>query len=177
MVADSVVDIRGKLDLSRNDPQIICESVSTEFVAVTSETAVPTRSYSAYEEAEPLNGNGYYSTSVEPPSLDELPLDGVDDLPPPFIPENHEQAEPPRTLRVSFHRNGDDEHDRRRLKRLIGIITQEHGQDHFEIVIMTDGVPTHMMEFPNQTTRYSDKLLDEVRKLKGVEVDPATGVS
>ena len=176
MEEGAVVVVSGKLDLSRNDPQIICESITNKLETVlvdhgSNDPTPPPRYSRTFEDVEQFNGNGsnsgngngYSATAVEPPSLDELPLDAFeDDLPPPFMPENHEQPQQPRTLRLRFYRNGDEEHDRRRLKRLIGIITQEHGHDHFEIVIMTEGVPTHLMEFPNQTTRFNDKLLAEL---------------
>jgi len=187
--------------LTRNDPQIICEQVSQEFVSVVSAdpsaNALPpssalaalSESMNAWDEqdAEPAqpapqpppfaaNGNGHSAPAAEPPSIDELPpLDDEEFTP--FIPEHVERPKEPIKLRFRFLRNGDEGKDRRRLERLVGVITTQHGQDHFEIVLVTDGVETHLMEFPNRTTCYGDKLLQELRRIDGVELNPVAGVS
>ena len=130
-----------------------------------------------YNEPPPFdNGNGHAPTYSEPPSFDELPpLD--DDEYPPFIPEHIERPKEPLRLRFRFLRNGDEAKDRRRLERLVGVVTTQHGQDHFEIVLVTEGVETHLLEFPNRTTCYGNKLLEELGKIPGVELDPVASVS
>jgi DNA polymerase III subunit alpha len=198
MIEGAVVKIIGKLDLTRNDPQIICEQVSQEFISVVSDNpavnAPPTSTASALSEAitawddqevEPPpppsaangNGNSHVTANIEPPSFDELPPLDDDETFTPFVPEHVERPKEPLKLRVRFLRNGDEARDRRRLERVVGILTQHHGQDHFEIVLVTDGVETHLMEFPNHTTHYGDKLRDELSAIKGVEVDPVASVS
>ncbi len=205
MTEGAVVKIIGKLDLTRNDPQIICELVDDKFVSVTS--ADPTISglppvlaslsndFDDFDEPEapPFNpGNGRAAASVEPPPFDngsghtpssnEPP--SIDELPPlddeeftPFIPEHVERPKEPLKLRFRFLRNGDEAKDRRRLERLVGVVTTQHGQDHFEIVLVTEGVETHLLEFPNRTTCYGDKLLKELGEIPGVELDPVASVS
>ncbi len=172
----AVVKILGKLDLSRNDPQIICESVSQEFTAVTSTDADPLPAAPPpirFDDVEAFSPQ----SSPEPPSYDELPpLDYEDALPPPFVMEKDEPPQPPRKLRVRFRRNGDDQRDRRRLERLIGTLTEYPGQDHFEIVIVSDEVATYLMEFPNRTIHICDELLLNLKEMRDVEIDPVAGV-
>jgi hypothetical protein len=185
MTDGAVVVVSGKFDRSRNDPQIIVEHVTTQIETVTSgnEPEVPPQmsayNINAIEDSEPPfsigNGNGHangngHSPYAEPPSLDELPpLD--DEFDAPFIPEKREEtAHPPRKLTVRFLRNGDEARDRRRLERVVGTIKQHTGQDPFEIVIVTEGVETHLLAFPNHKTNYCDRLLTELGGVPGIEI-------
>jgi DNA polymerase-3 subunit alpha len=207
LVEGAVIKIIGKLDLTRNDPQIICELVDDKFISVVSDdpsvnAPIPSFTPSALSEAmavwdeqevEPpqpppftptngnsngnANGNGHLATSVEPPSFDELPPLDDDEEFVPFVPEHIERPKEPLKLRFRFLRNGDEAKDRRRLERLVGVITSQHGQDHFEIVLVTEGVATHLMEFPNRTTCYGDKLVKQLGEIPGVELDPVPSVS
>jgi len=190
--------------LTRNDPQIICERVENTFVSVVSDdpsvnAPLPSFTPSALSEAmavwdeqevaptpfAPTNGNGngngngsgQLANSVEPPSFDELPPLDDDEEFVPFVPEHIERPKEPLKLRFRFLRNGDEGKDRRRLERLVGVITSQHGQDHFEIVLVTEGVETHLMEFPNRTTCYGDKLVKQLGEIPGVELDPVPSVS
>lgn len=208
MTDGAVVKIIGKLDLTRNDPQIICELVDQEFTAVISEggsssVSLPppfipdeTDSWNTAPNGSAngnghRNGNGHASNaavnsvsehfapppiSSEPPSWDELPPISDEEWnsarPEPVVP-----LEPSQKLRVRFHRNGDEGRDRRRLERLVGTLRQHPGKDHFEIVLVTDGMDTHLMAFPNHTTHYGEKLLKDLKDIPGIEVMPVAGVS
>jgi hypothetical protein len=206
MIQDgAVVKIIGKLDLTRNDPQIICEEVSQEFTSVVSDqndVARPSMSPpfalepdEDWNTAPAGNGNGWHSNgqanahgnqiyepppsrSEEPPSWDELPPLELDEAEwRSTRPEPLQPMEPTQKLRVRFIRNGDEGRDRRRLERLVGILTQQHGKDHFEIVLVTDGEETHLMVFPNHTTLYGEKLLKDLNDIKGIEIQLVAGVS
>ncbi|MEP7291070.1 MAG: DNA polymerase III subunit alpha, partial [Chloroflexota bacterium] len=236
MTEGSVVVVSGKLDLTRNDPQIICEGVDNKF----ENTQASSDSYPSNPASSPpppfapdetdswsytpgvstngqttgnghadsanssgsspasnghmngyngngtghagstngSNGNGHVSppASSEPPSWNDLPPDFEEEwntvAPQAIVPLN-----PSQKLRVRFIRNGDEGRDRRRLERLVGILTQQHGQDHFEIVLVTDGMETHLMAFPNNTTHYGEKLLKELEKVPGIEIMPIAGDS
>ncbi len=188
MEEGKVVKVIGKLDLKRMDPQIICERVEDTFTAVVSDDppfAVPTPA-PTFDETEMLGDdddiyatNGSLSNSGEPPTLDEVPLSGYEDdalwsVPPQPL---HEEEEPAQILRVRFLRNGDDARDRRRLEHLIGTLKSFHGRDRFEIVIVTQGIETHLMEFPHDTTCYGEQLLAKLSELEKVEVQLIAGVS
>ena len=56
---------------------------------------------------------------------------------------------------VYVQRSGDDERDRRRLRRLHGIFTSHPGDDRFSIIIEGRGSPIKL-EFPNHTTDVGD---------------------
>ncbi|HVU14330.1 MAG TPA: DNA polymerase III subunit alpha, partial [Phototrophicaceae bacterium] len=193
----AVVKIIGKLDLTRNDPQIICEMVDNTFTQVVSDDPrilaelraqsnslaeeeaapawdappAPTRSTSNAEPEMPATGR---SSSAEPPSIDELPPLDYDELPP-YSPPHQEKPKTPSKLRVRFLRNGDEKRDRRRLENLIGTFKKYFGQDHFEIVLVSDDA-TYLMEFPHLTTNVCDDLLREIRQIDKVEVDQASSV-
>ncbi|MCC6804242.1 MAG: DNA polymerase III subunit alpha [Anaerolineae bacterium] len=177
MEEGAVVIVAGKFDRSRNDPQIICESVSQEFTAVFSDADQPrtttyTPASTVFEDTEPTSDGEYITTSTEPPPFDALPPAGFEDEA--FFatvePLPGDSEPPPHMLRVRFIRNGDTERDRRRLKHLIGTLKSYHGRDRFEIVIVTDGVETHLMEFVNDTTCYDEKLIAKLEKLEKVEL-------
>ncbi|MFN8450022.1 MAG: DNA polymerase III subunit alpha [Anaerolineae bacterium] len=197
MEEGAVVIVTGKFDRSRNDPQIICESVSQEFTAVMSDTDSFDAAYSPspasgaiFEETEALSGNGHnghngtngqnghISTSSEPPSFSELPpLDYDDELPPPFIVEEKQPtAILPRVLRVRFYRRDDEQRDRRRLEHLVGVFKKYHGHDQFEIVLVVGEAETYLMQFPHLTTSVGDELLTAITRIDGVEVDQAASV-
>jgi hypothetical protein len=208
-----VVVVSGKFDRSRNDPQIICESVTTSIDTVTSDTgdsgdntalealaalnrasllddappwSAPAEAYTpAPSISHAGNGSsggsyavpGTLSSSDEPPSFDELPPLGYDDYPP-FMAEQRETPKPPQLVRIRFHRNGDEGRDRRRLERVVGMVKQHSGQDRFEVVLVDNQVETYLLTFPNLTTHYCEKLLEELSDVKGIEVEAvATGVS
>ncbi len=187
MIEGAVVKIQGRLDLKRNDPQIICELVDDKLTSVTSSEAYPSQtpapitmnSLPTFAETERSYDDAPTYTSSEPPSFDELPPAGFEEEAFSFVTPHEEEpdAHPPQMLRVRFDRNGDVAHDRRRLERLIGILTSQPGHDHFEIVIVADGVETHLMEFPNGTTQYCDRLIKELSDLDGVDLQSAAGVS
>ena len=213
MEEGAVVVIGGKLDLKRNEPQIICESVTNQIETVSSDGAYdnlppPPASFIPDEDdawSAPVsssengngsgqgygNGNGSRAytngsngssyaaapVSSEPPSWDELPPMSDEEWNSTRPPETIAPLEPSQKLRVRFHRNGDEGRDRRRLERLVGILTQQHGQDHFEIVLVTEGMETHLMAFPNHTTHYGEKLLKELNQIPGIEIVPVSGDS
>lgn len=93
---------------------------------------------------------------AEEPDVSDL------DLPP--LP--HEQAPPERWLMIYFQRSDDGERDRRRLRRLHGILTEYPGQDRFTIVVEHDQ-QSYKMEFPNDTTAYCDDLVNDLLAVVG----------
>jgi DNA polymerase III subunit alpha len=72
-----------------------------------------------------------------------------------------EPATPERWLMIYLRRSDDADQDRRRLRRLHGLLTQYPGKDRFTIVI-EDSKSAYKMEFPNNTTDYCDDLVQEL---------------
>ncbi|MCB9452682.1 MAG: DNA polymerase III subunit alpha [Anaerolineaceae bacterium] len=88
--------------------------------------------------------------------------EAIADIPP--MEEETPQEE--RWLMVYFKRSEDAEKDRRRLRRLHGILTKYPGQDRFSIVI--EGMnQSFKMEFPNDTTAYCDSLVKDLLSVVG----------
>jgi len=78
------------------------------------------------------------------------------------------EAESERWLMVYYQRSGDDEKDRRRIRKLHGILTSYPGGDRFTIVI--EGLKQSLtMEFPNHTTAYCDDLIRDLMTTVGEE--------
>ncbi|MBL8161218.1 MAG: DNA polymerase III subunit alpha, partial [Anaerolineae bacterium] len=97
------------------------------------------------------------SRIATPPVLNwqDGPEVDLDDLPP-----LEERALPPRWLVVYLQRSDDADKDRRRLRRLHGILRGYPGNDRFSIVI-EDHKQSFKMEFPNDTTSYCEDLVKD----------------
>ncbi|MBN8594187.1 MAG: DNA polymerase III subunit alpha [Anaerolineae bacterium] len=77
-----------------------------------------------------------------------------------------ERPTPPRWLMIYMKRSDDPDTDRRRLKRLHGILTSYPGQDRFSIVV-EDKRSSFKMEFPNHTTSDCDELRRDLLAVVG----------
>jgi DNA polymerase-3 subunit alpha len=69
-------------------------------------------------------------------------------------------------MMIYFQRSEDAEKDRRRLRRLHGILTAYPGKDRFSIVL-EDAKQSFKMEFPNDTTAYCDDLVSDLLTIVG----------
>jgi DNA polymerase-3 subunit alpha len=83
-----------------------------------------------------------------------------------LLPYNPEPAPSERWVMIYFQRSDDPEKDRRRLRRLHGILTGYPGQDRFTIVV-EDKKQSFKMEFPNHTTAYCDNLVRDLLTVVG----------
>ncbi|MBK8031210.1 MAG: DNA polymerase III subunit alpha [Chloroflexi bacterium] len=173
----AVVVVMGKLDISRADVQILCESVETDITLVSSASNEPIRPdvtpiWDDNAEPEPApppyvpptngNGNGYHSE--EPPNFDELPP------PPDFFGDEFAPPPPPATrlLTIYFQRLDEVERDQRRLRRVVNEIMGFAGVDQFRVIIMEDGQETHLLDFPKDTTFICDGLEKRLGAIEGI---------
>ncbi|MBN8637557.1 MAG: hypothetical protein J0M07_19700, partial [Anaerolineae bacterium] len=173
----AVVVVMGKLDISRADVQILCESVETDITLVSSASSEPIRPdvtpiWDDNAEPEPApppyvtptngNGNGYHSE--EPPNFDELPP------PPDFFGDEFAPPPPPATrlLTIYFQRLDEVERDQRRLRRVVNEIMGFAGVDQFRVIIMEDGQETHLLDFPKDTTFICDGLEKRLGAIEGI---------
>lgn len=186
----AVIVVMGKLDLSRGDAQIICESVTQQVEAVFADDIPTFASTSAdtppwYDDeptadgdspTAPTNGSGspqYAALPPEPPTFDDLPPVDWDtmaldsDLPP---VEEDESAPAPQMVTVRLKRNGDPGMDERRLRRIINVCTQFPGIDQLQVILVEDGVDMYLMEFPNRTTKYCDDLVQALNAIENTQV-------
>jgi DNA polymerase-3 subunit alpha len=212
----NVVIVGGKVDTSRGDPQVICDTVlqqqtfllpaeESSFVPPSTEPpAWATDDELPYDEetgelvtveaaVEPApeavvapatqGALAVRTPSIEPqlapeprpaplitdwaeadlPDLSDLDLSPFEDVPP----------QPERWIMIYFQRSDDAEKDRRRLRRLHGVLTEYPGKDRFSIVI-EDNKQSYKMEFPNDTTSYCDDLVQDlltvVGEIRNIEV-------
>lgn len=211
----NVVIVGGKVDTSRGDPQVICDTVlqqqtfllpaeEAHFVPRNESPSWATDDGSPYDEetgelvpveatAEPTleavvapatqGASAVRTPSVEPqlapeprpalftnewaeaemPDLSDLDFSPFEDVPP----------QPERWIMIYFQRSDDAEKDRRRLRRLHGVLTEYPGKDRFSIVI-EDAKQSYKMEFPNDTTSYCDDLVQDlltvVGEIRNIEV-------
>jgi hypothetical protein len=84
----------------------------------------------------------------------------------------------PRWVMVYFQRSGNADVDRRKLRRLHGILIKYPGKDRFSIVVEGNG-QSFMMEFPNDTTAYCEDLMEDLCSIvqaDNVEVFDQPGV-
>lgn len=70
---------------------------------------------------------------------------------------------------VRFQRSDDLDRDRRRLRRIHGVLVSYAGQDRFRIVLC-GGEHEVNLDFPNHTTGYCPALLAELSVIPGVQV-------
>jgi hypothetical protein len=214
----------GKFDASRNEPQIVCDKVVSDFSNFVPAVDAPTPTAND-------NSRSWVSAPDEPPpwvtgeaAQDDTPPDWAVDNAVPFPPVEAEaetgepvkpepslQPEPvdavaPKTqeaaavsapvpdpqldsrdaskqertpgpgdmgeadywLMVHFLRSDDADKDRRRLKRVHGLLTQYPGRDRFTIV-MESGERGMKLEFPSQRTSYSSELMRELESVVGAD--------
>ena len=107
------------------------------------------------------NGDDPDWTKADPDAINIEPVDKVNDSP------------PERWIQVYFRRSGDDSKDRRRLQRVHGVLIRYHGNDRFTIVIegRSKSEKPMILEFPNNTTNYSDSLISDLRGVLDDEQD------
>ena len=85
-----------------------------------------------------------------------------------------EPPAPPRLLTLTIHRSTDANRDRRRLRRLHGILTQYPGHDRFRFLLVDD-VKTAKLDFPNHPIGINDEILDYIARTLGednITIDP-----
>jgi hypothetical protein len=74
----------------------------------------------------------------------------------------------PQHLTVSIPTTGDLEQDKRRLRRVHGLLTSYPGHDRFTLVVYERQRPCEV-EFPNDTTGYCQALVEQLYAMLGPE--------
>ena len=112
---------------------------------------------------------GHEVLAVHP--IESLHTQSNDFLPSLYIPlaqEEKDKDHPPQQITVFLRSTGDKEHDRRRIKTIFGTLISFHGKDRFSFQIFEDG-KGHLIDFPNDTTRVCNEVLERLMKLMGEE--------
>lgn len=87
---------------------------------------------------------------------------------PPTVVEPQDDGLPPRIITVYLRPSGDQARDRRRIKNVYGILISHPGKDRFSFYVTEDG-RSHLIDFPNDSTRICVEMLDRLKKLLGSE--------
>jgi hypothetical protein len=84
-------------------------------------------------------------------------------------------ALPARRLIITVTSSGDRERDKRRLRRLHGLLTSYPGQDLFEFAVLDYDERSYQLRFPNDTTGFCAALERQLNDLLGagtVDIQP-----
>ncbi|MCC7358287.1 MAG: DNA polymerase III subunit alpha [Anaerolineales bacterium] len=121
--------------------------------------------------AEPKAAPPFQRSSAAPPAAAGLGNNSaLNAAPPPAGP-----AAAPRLVTVTVQTSGDKDRDKRRMRRLHGLLTSYPGQDQFEIAVQDYNDRGYLLRFPNATTGYCPPLELALRELVGegmVHVQP-----
>ena len=74
-----------------------------------------------------------------------------------------------RTMHITFHRSGNLDRDKFRLKEIYERVRDPRGKDQFSILVDTQG-QRHLLQFPNDPCTISDRLTKELEKHFKLEV-------
>jgi DNA polymerase-3 subunit alpha len=77
--------------------------------------------------------------------------------------------QPARLVVIRIESSGDKERDKRRLRRLHGLLTSYPGQDQFEFSVHDYDERSYQLRFPNNTTGYCPDLERLLHELLGAE--------
>ena len=137
---DKILVVRGRVDAERSEPNLLCEAVRDHVVL-----ARPVESPQRISEPR-------HSYPVEP-----------DPVPAPEPPAPPRQ---PRHLKITIHRSGNPEWDKRQISEVYGMLRQRRGQDQFTFFLIDDHRRVQI-DFPNATTDWSDALAQSLQSVLG----------
>jgi hypothetical protein len=82
--------------------------------------------------------------------------------------KNRISSRPIQQLTVVLYASGNPERDRRRIKNIYGTLISFMGKDRFSFQLI-ENKKSHLVDFPDVTTRVCAELLDRLKKLMGEE--------
>ncbi len=86
-----------------------------------------------------------------------------------YVPLAKAEADhPPKQITVILRASTDKERDKRRIQTLHGTLIAAHGKDKFSFQIFESG-KSHLIDFPNETTRITPELITRLHKVLGEE--------
>ncbi|RMG87616.1 MAG: hypothetical protein D6712_05350, partial [Chloroflexi bacterium] len=191
-----IVLITGQTDLRNESLQIIVNSISQDFSIIIADDEEdnfyqednnpppvweddadnwrpPEDAAPHIQQANQMNGNGHHpAPASEPAAIDtepdwaQQPDTAVLELP----PDNAEVNGPRYHITIHFHRTDDRERDVRRLRRIHGVLISHPGRDTFSFIIEAENGDQHCLDFPEDTTCYSEALMKELEQVKNGSV-------
>jgi DNA polymerase-3 subunit alpha len=122
--------------------------------SVSTPSPAPSAPVSVKSGTSPANGGlahgGNGESHYTPPPPEEPPL-------------------PPATVYVNLPRTGDPDHDYSRLAQLHNLLKAESGQDNFVVCIENERGKRVELSFPNEHTRFTPQLKDQVAGIVGAD--------
>jgi DNA polymerase-3 subunit alpha len=118
--------------------------------------------------AEPAPVIAVQTAVAQPEALPEKRSAPLPPIIPPAIVEQKDDGQPPRIITLFLRPSGDPERDRRRIKNIYFILMSQPGKDRFQFQVF-EGGKGHLIDFPNDTTRISQEMLERLKKLIGEE--------
>ncbi len=188
--AGEIVLVSGKFDVSRENPQILGEFISTDFeVMATDEEynqhysnalpswydAPPTYPDIDYNEETGEIGSSYSEPPPPPPFAE--PDYGINEphwtnqtqpVDPRWFEDDETTATVHKHVRVWLRRSDDSEKDRRKVRLLYNILTSYPGKDTFELVMDMKPKPINIV-YRHEYTQYSQALIEALTKIVGLE--------
>ncbi len=194
VAAGKVLHVRGKLDSSRGEPQVIADEVSQNFTvpeeegheaSVAKPPAPADFAPPPFDETLPYEKPPPFEEEM-PAVMDEPPVStpspvteaaaaeeeamaesAVEDTPPVDSVVEEREATGPRRLVVRLQRRDDTERDKRRLQRLVKLVESWPGNDKFRIIVESGGQPLQL-DF-DTGIGICDAMLDSLGAIVGAE--------
>jgi hypothetical protein len=176
LINGKLIVVKGKVDApDGRTAKILADSISNEITTygaigearATYETAPP-RQNSLANGTNGTNGKHGANGHVADPAMSALPPDSP--------PEPDLLTEPPtiqtpaedsgHQLHITIPRSGNLSQDKHRLKMAYQLLTQNPGEDRF-VFYIPNGNKRVQIDFPNQTTRYTVKLEQQLVQMLG----------
>ncbi len=180
-----VLHVRGKLDSSRGEPQVIADKVSQDFtlLEVVPEEEVEPSAVTPFEAADfaPPDDPAPPPWEAEP-SAPEVEQPAPSPAPMTMAPDVEEErpdmpaveatglsapSDSRRLLVVHMPRTGEAERDQRRLERILGILESWPGEDEFRIILESGGKKVQL-DF-DKTIEIREESLKSLRNIIGTE--------
>jgi len=166
-----IIHVRGRLDISRGQPQVIADEISQDFTVLEAlpgdEASAPAAAPPAAATARPRGVADPDAPAVEPSPPPASPVTEAPEAPPVVAEAEKPAPAGPRRLFVQLARTDDAARDQRRLERIYNEIITWPGEDAFSIVVESGGRQVQLAF--NESTGICDELLDSLRAIVGAE--------
>ena len=116
----------------------------------------------------PLESGVTANKPVPPPAAPPQQSPVLPSLYMPLARADKDQEHPPKQITVMLRSMGDKDRDKLRIKTIYGTLISFHGRDRFSFQIF-EGGRSHLIDFPNDTTRVCPEMLARLQKLLGQE--------
>jgi DNA polymerase-3 subunit alpha len=159
---EQILVVSGKVDAGRRDtPSLLCD-----WVKLLDEVVLPTGQAPARPVPPPPDWSEA-PASLPPEDQGQPPIRSVRS-PNPLTADQGQPTPPPvRTVHVTLTRSGEQAQDVKMLRRIHGLLVETRGTDRFTIRLTGGTRKPVELAFPNDTTRYSPELMQQLKDVLG----------